>query len=241
MSNKKNILKKRIIKVRGFLNRLISFLLLRFTAFNRACLCRRAAKLNIDRLHVGCGNTLLPGWLNITFEPREEYGRIVKKKKALWLNYNLLKPWPLADSSIQFVAGSHMIEHIDLNGGIVFFKEAYRVMKKGGVIRMSCPDLSIYAANYLKNSKDFFENPLIREACTFKNAVTPGEIFIAKAYDSGGAHKWFYDFDSLKHVLESAGFHQVERRERLKGKLPDIDQIEVSAREIESVYVEAVK
>lgn len=241
MSNKKNILKKRIIKFRGFFNLLISFLCLRFTKWNRRILLRRAQALNVDRLHVGCGNTLLPQWLNITFEPREEYGRIKKKGDAFWLNYNLLKPWPFADGSIQFVAGSHMIEHIDLNGGILFFKEAYRVMKKGGVIRMSCPDLSIYAENYIKNNNQFFENSFIREACTFKNAVTPGEIFIAKAYDSGGAHKWFYDFDSLKHVLELAGFRQVERKERLKGNIPDIDKVEASAREIESLYVEAVK
>jgi predicted SAM-dependent methyltransferase len=134
-----------------------------------------------------------------------------------------------------------MIEHLDLNGGILFFKEAYRVIKKGGVIRMSCPDLAIYASQYIKKNNDFFKNPLIREACTFKNAVTPGEIFIAKAYDSGGAHKWFYDFDSLKHVLELAGFSQVQKKERLNGSVPDIDQIEALAREIESLYIEAVR
>jgi len=237
----KNVFQKRIVKFRGFLNFFYSVLCLRFTRLGQRMLFRRVRDLKIDKVHVGCGNTLLQGWLNITFEPREEYGRIKEKGEAFWLNYNLLKPWPFADESIQFIAGSHMIEHLDLNGGILFFKEAYRVMKKGGVIRMSCPDLEIYASNYIKNNNEFFRNSFVREACTFKNAVTPGEIFISKAYDSGGAHKWFYDFDSLKHVLELAGFSQVQRKERLKGSIPDIDQVEASAREIESLYVEAVK
>lgn len=241
MRKKKNVFQKRVMKLRGFLNFLGSALCLRFTRFNRKRLMRKARKLAVDRLHVGCGNVLLPAWLNITFEPREEYGLIKAKEGALWLNYNLLKKWPFAHESIQFIAGSHFIEHLDLNGGLFFFQEAYRVMKPGGTIRMSCPDLRAYAENYLKNNKEFFDNPFIREACTFKNAVTPGEIFIAKAYDSGGAHKWFYDFDSLKHVMESAGFRHVRKTTRSTGDVPDLERIEFCAREIESLYVEAVK
>jgi len=239
---KKNLLQKRIMKLRGFFNLLYSFLCLRFTRLNQKRLLCQSRSLKVDKLHVGCGNILLRDWLNITFEPREEYGNIKRKEDGvLWLNYNLLKKWPIEDQSIQFVAGSHFIEHLDLNGGVFFFKEAYRVMKKGGVIRISCPDLFTYAENYLKNNKEFFNNSFIQEACTFKNAVTPGEIFIAKAYDSGGAHKWFYDFDSLKHLMESAGFCEVKKTTRRTGNVPDLERIEFSAREIESLYVEALK
>ena len=67
------------------------------------------------------------------------------------------------------------------------------------------------------------------------------EIFIAKAYDSGGSHKWFYDFDSLKHILESAGFTQVKKCGRLEGAVPDLEMIEPLGRELETLYVEAVK
>jgi len=241
VGNKKSVLQKRVIKIKGALKFFYSAVCLRFTRLNQRWLLDRSQKLKIDRLHVGCGNILLRGWLNITFEPREEYGIIRKKGEALWLNYNLLKKWPFVDRSIQFVAGSHCIEHLDLNGGIFFFKEAYRVMREGGVLRISCPDLRTYAENYIKNNREFFDDPFIREACTFKNALTPGEIFAAKAYDSGGAHKWFYDFDSLKHLMELAGFRRIERTTRRAGNIPDIDQIEFSAREIESVYVEAIK
>ena len=79
------------------------------------------------------------------------------------------------------------------------------------------------------------------EWCAYKQAETPGEILAAKAYDSGGSHKWFYDFDSLKHILKLAGFDEIQRCQRLEGKLPDLNDIELAQRELETVYVEAVK
>ena len=114
-------------------------------------------------------------------------------------------------------------------------------MKPGGVIRLSCPDLEIYINNYTENNMSFFKNKLIREWCAFSQAETPGEILAAKAYDSGGAHKWFYDFDSLKHTLELSGFRDVKKCQRLEGDTPGLDSIELPERELETVYVEAKK
>lgn len=234
-------LKKRIMKFKGFSNQMSSLILLRYTPWNAKLLKKQIKKFSIDSLHVGCGDILLKGWLNIRFERREEYGKIKKANDAFYLNYNLLKRWPFENDSIQYIAGSHFIEHLDLNQGIQFLKEAFRVLKKGGAIRLSCPDLNIYARNYIEGNRKFFENKWIKEWCAFKSAVTPGEIFIAKAYDSGGSHKWFYDFDSLKHVLETAGFQKVTKEGRLTGRMPDLEKIEPSARELETLYVEALK
>ena len=230
-----------MMKFKGFLNQSYSLMSLRYTSWNAELLKKQIKNFSIDSLHVGCGDILLKGWLNIRYERREEYGTIKKGNDALYLNYNLLKRWPFEEDSIQYIAGSHFIEHLDLNQGMEFLKESFRVLKKGGVIRLSCPDLNIYARNYVENNRKFFENKWIKEWCAFKKAVTPGEIFIAKAYDSGGSHKWFYDFDSLKHVLEAAGFQKVTKEGRLTGKVPDLDKIEPAARELETLYVEALK
>jgi len=233
--------KKRIMKLKGFSNQMSSLIFLRYTSWNVGLLKKQIKKFSMDSLHVGCGDILLKGWLNIRYERREEYGKIKKSNEAFYLNYNLLKTWPFENDSIQHIAGSHFIEHLDLNQGIQFLKESFRVLKKGGVIRLSCPDLNIYARNYIENNRKFFENKWIKEWCAFKNAVTPGEIFIAKAYDSGGSHKWFYDFDSLKHVLETAGFQKVTKEGRLTGRIPDLERIEPSVRELETLYLEALK
>ena len=236
-----NKMAKRIAKLKGLLSQTHSFLALRYTRWNTGTLQMKARRLHIERLHVGCGHVLLPGWLNIAFEKREEYGRIKRRNGALYLNYNLLRPWPFHPSSIEYIAASHFIEHLDLNGGMEFTKRCFGVLKPGGVLRLSCPDLELYAKSYAQNNKTFFNNPLIKEWCCFKSAVTPGEIFIAKAYDSGGSHKWFYDFESLKHILEVAGFQSIQGKGRLEGKTPDLEKIELEKRELETIYVEGVK
>jgi len=232
---------KRKMKFKGAMNLVYSGLLLRYTRWNTQRLKEVHKKLAVDRLHVGCGDILLDRWLNIRFERREEYGRTKSQNGTLLLNYNLLTEWPFADESVQYIAGSHFIEHLDLNHGMAFAKECHRVLKKGGVLRLSCPDMEIYAKNYVSRNKNFFDNELIKEWCCFKKAVTPGEIFIAKAYDSGGSHKWFYDFESLKHVLEAAGFRDIRKVTRLGGKTPDLEKLEPPRRELETLYMEAVK
>lgn len=229
------------MKIKGFFLQAYSYLLLRYTKGNGDRLREDIAKRGVTQLHVGCGLVFLKGWLNILYEPKQEYGRIKGADGALVLNYNLLKKWPVDDNAVRFIAGSHFIEHLDLNCGIQFLKESFRVMKPGGVIRLSCPDLETYAKNYVEKNAGFFENKLIREWCAFSRAETPGEILAAKAYDSGGAHKWFYDFDSLVHILEVAGFKDIKRCARLEGEVPELDALELPEREIETVYVEAVK
>ena len=229
------------MKLKGSFWQAFSYMMLRHTAWNRRWLREDIARRGVNRLHVGCGLVHLDGWLNVLYERREEYGRVRELNGRLVLNYNLLKAWPVADNSIDFIAGSHFIEHLDLNRGIMFLKESFRVMKPGAVIRLSCPDLELYARNYVEGNRSFFENKLIKEWCAFSQAQTPGEILAAKAYDSGGSHKWFYDFASLKHILESAGFREVKKCGRLEGKVPDLKDIELSERELETVYVEGVK
>lgn len=232
---------KRKAKLQGLWNQFRSLISLRYTRLNACLLQKQITEKRVNRLHVGCGNVLLNGWLNVLYEKRQFYGRIQQDNGALRLNYNLLKPWPIENDSIELIAGSHFIEHLDLNDGLRFLEEAFRVLRLGGTIRLSCPDLEIYANHYVKRDKAFFDHKLIREWCTFEKAETPGEIFIAKAYDSGGSHKWFYDFDSLKHILGSAGFIRVKKCGRLEGVIPDLETIEPSGRELETLYVEAVK
>ncbi len=232
---------KRAYKFQGFLNYAYSLLLLRYSAMRQPALKAQIIRSGCDRLQIGCGNVILDGWINVLYERRQEYGKLKQRGKGWFLNYNLLNSWPVADNSLSFVAGSHVIEHLDLNNGIKLLTLAHRALKKGGVIRLSCPDLEKYARAYVNKDRSFFDHPLIREWCAFKSAQTFGEIFIAKAYDSGGAHRWFYDFESLSDILRRAGFDNIRKVSRLEGDMPDKDLLEPAGRELETVYVEARK
>jgi predicted SAM-dependent methyltransferase len=237
----KNKWHKRLFKFKGFLNYVYSLLLLRYTPLNDLYLKKFFSSYSIEKLHVGCGVHLLKGWCNVLFEPNQEYGRLKNVNGIDFLNFNLLRPWPWPENSISFIAGSHFIEHLDLNQCLQFNKAAFRVLKAGGIIRLSCPDLETYALNYIKKNSDFFNHEEIKKACAFKAAETYSQIFAAKAYDCGGAHKWFHDFSSLENILKRAGFVRVRKVKRLEGETPDLEKLEPVQREIETLYVEATK
>ncbi len=232
---------KRVHKIKGFLKYANSLALLRYTALNDRRLKKFFTDNPVERLHVGCGLCVLPGWCNVLYDRNQEYGRVKSLNGAWWLNYNLLKPWPWPENSVRFVAGAHFIEHLDINQCLKFCRGAFKVLKPGGVIRLSCPDLEIYARHYVQGNEKFFADQEIRKACAYNDAQTPSQIFAAKAYDNNGAHKWFHDFSSLKNILQRVGFVNIQKVARLEGKTPDLPLLEIPQREIETVYVEAEK
>ena len=121
MQTKSSKAQKRIRKVKGFFNQAYSVVSLKYTPLNYRNLIARVNQSSISRLHVGCGLTVLDGWCNILYEPGQEYG-VLKQLKVgtYYLNYNLLRPWPFSGGSIQYIAGAHFIEHLDLNDCLKF-------------------------------------------------------------------------------------------------------------------------
>jgi predicted SAM-dependent methyltransferase len=233
--------KKRLRKLRGQAVNLYSLCLLRYTGLRRRMLMEFFHKHPVQRLHVGCGETLLPGWCNIFYDRKQEYGKLKKINGVETINFNLLRPWPWPENSVKFIAGAHFIEHLDLNKCLQFCEQAYKVLKPGGVLRLSCPDLEAYACAYVQNDKSFYQHPQIIEGCAFKSAQTFSQIFAAKAYDCGVAHRWFHDASSLINVLQRCGFVNTVKVKRLQGKTPDLEKLELVQREIQTVYVEAEK
>jgi ubiquinone/menaquinone biosynthesis C-methylase UbiE len=77
------------------------------------------------RLNLGCGdNSLPPPWKN-----HDDDIDITKKL-----------PWP--DNSAEFIVIEHCVEHITYYEAIDFFREAYRVLRIGGVLRVTVPSLT---------------------------------------------------------------------------------------------------
>ncbi len=90
-------------------------------------------------LNLGCGSRWHKDWVNLDFNSNSEF---VQK-------YNLYKPLPFDDSSIDIVYSSHVLEHFPKCFAPKFLQECYRILKKGGIIRVVVPDLEILAKNYI--------------------------------------------------------------------------------------------
>jgi SAM-dependent methyltransferase len=98
--------------------------------------CREAG------LHLGCGPHVLAGWLNTDLHAIRPDVVCV----------DVTKRFPFGDSLFDYVFTEHMIEHLCFADARNAITESFRVLKPGGRIRVSTPDLarnfSLKAARY---------------------------------------------------------------------------------------------
>jgi predicted SAM-dependent methyltransferase len=92
-------------------------------------------------LNLGCGKRFHQDWINLDFT--STHPDVIA--------HNLLNGLPYEDESIDVVYHSHVLEHFSKSDGEKFISECYRVLKKGGIIRIALPDLEIIAREYLNN------------------------------------------------------------------------------------------
>jgi len=76
------------------------------------------------KLNLGCGGNILQGFENHDAD------------------VDITKPLPWKNDSADFILLEHCLEHVTGPQGFGFMREAYRVLKKGGVLRICVPELS---------------------------------------------------------------------------------------------------
>lgn len=152
---------------------------------------------------------------------QEQYIGILKNH--IFVHHNLEYGIPFPIESVDYIYTSHLLEHFRKDDAERFLKEAFRVLRINGRIRISVPDLEHAISLYLQGKKEnaldyFYTNP------------KSGHV---------GDHEYMYDFEMLKSLLLEVGFSVVERCSYQKGKTPDIDKLD--NRPEESLFVEAIK
>lgn len=144
-----------------------------------------ANEQNPRRLHLGCGPVILPGWLNIDYDHVDAE-----------MHLNVLEGLPFEDGSVEFVFAEHFIEHFTLPQALVILGECHRVLRSGGVIRLSTPDLEWLVDAY-------YSRDTARWGALWQPAT--GCRILNEAFRSWG-HQFLYDRDELLGVLKEAGF-----------------------------------
>jgi predicted SAM-dependent methyltransferase len=66
------------------------------------------------------------------------------------LFYDIRQPLPFADNSFHHVYAMHVIEHLTPAEGLAYLQEIRRVLKPGGICRISTPDLEDIVRNYVR-------------------------------------------------------------------------------------------
>lgn len=197
----------------------------------------------MTRLHFGSFNCPLDGWLNTDVTPHLYVARV---PGLAWLMHklgkmsderfeehrqgifrktrylNVTKPWGYPAGSFEAISSSHVLEHLPLQGAKICLAESYRCLRQGGVLRISVPDLDVYIRNFVQDrSLDWAIN-----------------LFEANELSEKNMHHFMYNFESLRTLLQSAGFSQVIRQEFQKGMCPDVEKLDNRPA---SLFVEAIK
>ena len=187
----------------------------------RPVMSRRARRLLLRhsrRVHLGCGYTILPGWLNVDLVGRTPAD----------VGLDMKKPLPFADVSVDAIFTEHMVEHLTYTESLALMRECSRVLRPGGVLRIVVPDFELYIRSYIE--KHQLAQPGLSAP------LTPLLGLARIAY--GSSHRSIWDAETLTALLNYAGLHGSRRQFRESDLDPCPD---TPAREFESLYVEAVK
>ena len=91
-------------------------------------------------LNIGAGGYVIDGFKSLDFYSKHYYP---SKKKFLKerVEYDLRSDSiPYSDNTVDNIYISHVIEHVEEKFVVKFINESYRVLKKGGTLRIVCPD-----------------------------------------------------------------------------------------------------
>jgi predicted SAM-dependent methyltransferase len=157
-----------------------------------------------DKLHLGCGDHLLPGWSNVDFNGWRGV-----------IGHNLTKPLPVKDGSVSFIFTEHFIEHIDLQEGLSFFKDCRRVLKPSGVLRVSTPDLKTLISNYEGDYRTEWMEDDWKTNCQMFNAGV-----------RNWGHQFIYDYKEMELSLREAGFNTICRVNRHESEYEELRGLE---------------
>ena len=143
------------------------------------------------KVQLGSNVWKLEGWVNVDIDGTVNPDIVLDVRRGL--------PW--GDNEVDYIFMEHFFEHINQNEGQNLLHECYRVMKPGGGIRISGPDLQKIARLYLSGDVELWRSrsgaPCIT-ICDFMN-----DVFY------NWEHRYIPDPDQLTYMLNKTHFHDV--------------------------------
>ena len=169
--------------------------------------------LNRDKysINIGSGNWECPGWINLDY-PSEWY--VAAQAQHKFIPYNIRNDkLPFDNDTVGEIYCSHVIEHIENKYIAALFNECHRVLARGGVFRIACPDAEfLYQVTKLGKKeywswlRSWFEDIGINfeqiraEDCLISEIANPK--FASKDYHIGISYQEEFDNLTMIEFLE---------------------------------------
>ena len=163
---------------------------------------RRRTRKTPPRLHIGCGQQAIPGWINIDNQALPGVDRVLDVRLGL----------PFRGASAIFA--EHFLEHIRFEDGLAFLKECRRALADFGVLRISTPNLDWVFATHYRSWPSGSPEQRLRDCFQLNQAF------------HGWGHRFLYNRSTLEAVLKSAGFADVVFQTFGRSDIPDLEGVE---------------
>ncbi|UCG89591.1 MAG: methyltransferase domain-containing protein [Candidatus Heimdallarchaeota archaeon] len=105
--------------------------------------------------NIGAGEFQHTAWTNVDHES-EWYKDVQGSNMGIDWDLLTLTPIPVEDNSAEIVYSSHTIEHINNEAAQNMFNESYRILKQGGVLRITTPNIDLDFRAYKTNDRNYF-------------------------------------------------------------------------------------
>lgn len=166
------------------------------------------------KLSIGAGERKLPGWIHVDIDPATLPDILA----------DISQPLPFPDRSVDCMLCEEVITQISLDAGQRFLHECRRVLRPGGVIRISTPDLVRLVDAYLKRP-DWLLEIWEEQVGLPLQTGTPAEVLNTGLRAVG---PFVYDERTLGILAARAGF-SMQRREYNESCHPDLCGIDLRA------------
>ena len=162
---------------------------------------RRAVRRHLESpepsLHIGAGPKRLDGWLNSDLIAGD-------------VHLDLERTLPLPGACLAYVFGEHVIGSLSDQAAMRLLRELHRVLRPGGVLRLTTPDLEKLIAIYRDENPVVTREDYVRylDEETGEAHATPCQVF------NDGVRLWgiryTYDEEDLTRRLREAGFADIQ-------------------------------
>jgi predicted SAM-dependent methyltransferase len=140
--------------------------------------------MEIAKLHIGCGDVILPGFINIDI--LESPGVDVVAD---------IRDLPYDHNSIELIYSCANLDHLSRHDWKEAMRHWYDILKPGGLLRLSVGDFEAICKQYMQN----------------KNIDELIGLTLGGQKDRYDWHGMMFDYDYLKGHLQDIGFDNVAR------------------------------
>ncbi len=151
------------------------------------------------KLHLGCGEKYLEGYVNIDFPPSEH--SVLTPKVDM---YHDIRTLQYPDNSVDEIQSHHFFEHFSRTDALKLLFRWRKWLKPDGVLVIETPDFYGCALAYAF-------------ALSRKRRMELGRHMLGSQEAKWAYHLDFWDKKKFKHVLKKAGFKNIKIRRYRNG------------------------